>query len=166
MKVLIPGSFDPPTNGHIDVINRCSGIFTEVLVGVVINPSKKSMFSKEVRKTMLEEILINKTNVYVESFEGLLVDFAKERKVNAIVKGLRAMSDFDYEFQMAQLNSTLASFETIFIPSSPEYGYLSSSMVKEIHSYGGDVNSLVPKEVLNRMSNEWTKFKLWRNFKF
>ena len=166
MKVLIPGSFDPPTNGHIDVINRCSGIFTEVLVGVVINPSKKSMFSKEDRKTMLEEILINKTNVYVESFEGLLVDFAKEKKVNAIVKGLRAMSDFDYEFQMAQLNSTLASFETIFIPSSPEYGYLSSSMVKEIHSYGGDVSSLVPKEVLNRMSNEWTKFKLWRNFKY
>lgn len=166
MKVLIPGSFDPPTNGHIDVINRCSGIFTEVLVGVVINPSKKSMFSKEDRKTMLEEILINKTNVYVESFEGLLVDFAKEKKVNAIVKGLRAMSDFDYEFQMAQLNSTLASFETIFIPSSPEYGYLSSSMVKEIHTYGGDVSSLVPKEVLNRMSNEWTKFKLWRNFKY
>ena len=154
MKVLIPGSFDPPTNGHIDVINRCSGIFTEVLGGVVINPSKKSMFSKEDRKTMLEEILINKTNVYVESFEGLLVDFAKEKKVNAIVKGLRAMSDFDYEFQMAQLNSTLASFETIFIPSSPEYGYLSSSMVKEIHTYGGDVSSLVPKEVLNRMSNE------------
>lgn len=166
MKVLIPGSFDPPTNGHIDVINRCSGIFTEVLVGVVINPSKKSMFSKEDRKTMLEEILINKTNVYVESFEGLLVDFAKEKKVNAIVKGLRAMSDFDYEFQMAQLNSTLASFETIFIPSSPEYGYLSSSMVKEIHTYGGDVSSLVPKEVLNRMSNEWTKFKFWRNFKY
>ena len=166
MKVLIPGSFDPPTNGHIDVINRCSGIFTEVLVGVVINPSKKSMFSKEDRKTMLEEILINKTNVYVESFEGLLVDFAKEKKVNAIVKGLRAMSDFDYEFQMAQLNSTLASFETIFIPSSPEYGYLSSSMVKEIHTYGGDVSSLVPKEVLNRMNNEWTKFKLWRNFKY
>jgi len=103
---------------------------------------------------MLEEILINKTNVYVESFEGLLVDFAKEKKVNAIVKGLRAMSDFDYEFQMAQLNSTLASFETIFIPSSPEYGYLSSSMVKEIYTYGGDVSSLVPKEVLNRMSNE------------
>ena len=166
MKILIPGSFDPPTNGHIDVINRCSGIFTEVLVGVVINPSKKSMFSKEDRKTMLEEILINKTNVYVESFEGLLVDFAKEKKVNAIVKGLRAMSDFDYEFQMAQLNSTLASFETIFIPSSPEYGYLSSSMVKEIHTYGGDVSSLVPKEVLSRMSNEWTKFKLWRNFKY
>ncbi|MDA2969659.1 MAG: pantetheine-phosphate adenylyltransferase [Actinomycetota bacterium] len=154
MKVLIPGSFDPPTNGHIDVINRCSKIFNNVLVGVVINPSKKSLFSKEDRKLMLEEIFKKNSNVEIDSFEGLLVDFAEQKKVNAIVKGLRAITDFDYEFQMAQLNSTLASFETIFIPSSPEYGYLSSSMVKEIYSYGGDVSSLVPKEVLNRMKNE------------
>ena len=121
MKILIPGSFDPPTNGHIDVIKRCSKIFTEILVGVVVNPSKESLFSREERSS---------------------------------IKGLRAMTDFDYEFQMAQANSTLAGFETIFIPSSPEFGYLSSSMVKEIHSFGGDVSSLVPSEVLKRLNNE------------
>ena len=154
MKILIPGSFDPPTNGHIDVINRCADIFSDIVVGVVVNPSKDSLFSPEERSSILEEIYENKSNVKVESFEGLLVDFATSQSVDAIVKGLRAMTDFDYEFQMAQANSTLAGFETIFIPSSPEYGYLSSSMVKEIHSYGGDVSSLVPAEVLKSLTNE------------
>ena len=153
MKILIPGSFDPPTNGHIDVINRCSDIFSDIVVGVVVNPSKNSLFSPEERSSILDEIYTNKSNVKVESFEGLLVDFATSQSVDAIVKGLRAMTDFDYEFQMAQANSTLKGFETIFIPSSPEYGYLSSSMVKEIHSYGGDISSLVPKNVLEKMNN-------------
>lgn len=154
MKILIPGSFDPPTNGHIDVIKRCSKIFTEILVGVVVNPSKESLFSREERSSMLEEIFKDYKNIKVMSFEGLLVDFASKNSVDAIVKGLRAMTDFDYEFQMAQANSTLAGFETIFIPSSPEFGYLSSSMVKEINSFGGDVSSLVPSEVLKRLNNE------------
>tara|TARA_B100000700_G_scaffold241350_1_gene268544 strand:+ start:2102 stop:2566 length:465 start_codon:yes stop_codon:yes gene_type:complete len=153
MKILIPGSFDPPTNGHIDVINRCSEIFNEIIVGVVVNPSKESLFTPEERSEMLLEICKEKENVKVKSFEGLLVDFASSESVNAIVKGLRAMTDFDYEFQMAQANSTLKGYETIFIPSSPEYGYLSSSMVKEIHSYGGDIKSLVPEYVLERMNN-------------
>ncbi|MDA9607264.1 pantetheine-phosphate adenylyltransferase [Acidimicrobiaceae bacterium] len=154
MKILIPGSFDPPTNGHIDVINRCSKIFSEIIVGVVVNPSKDSLFTRNERSEMLENIFQEKENIKVESFEGLLVDFASKNSVDAIVKGLRAMTDFDYEFQMAQANSTLAGYETIFIPSSPEYGYLSSSMVKEIHSYGGDVSSLVPSEVLKSLKNE------------
>jgi pantetheine-phosphate adenylyltransferase len=154
MKILIPGSFDPPTNGHIDVINRCSKIFSEIIVGVVVNPSKDSLFTRNERSEMLENIFQEKENIKVESFEGLLVDFASKKSVDAIVKGLRAMTDFDYEFQMAQANSTLAGYETIFIPSSPEYGYLSSSMVKEIHSYGGDVSSLVPSEVLKSLKNE------------
>ncbi len=154
MKILIPGSFDPPTNGHIDVINRCSKIFSEIIVGVVVNPSKDSLFTRNERSEMLENIFQEKENITVESFEGLLVDFASKNSVDAIVKGLRAMTDFDYEFQMAQANSTLAGYETIFIPSSPEYGYLSSSMVKEIHSYGGDVSSLVPSEVLKSLKNE------------
>ena len=118
MKVLIPGSFDPPTNGHIDVINRCADIFLEIVVGVVVNPSKDSLFSPEERSSILEEIYEDKSNVKVESFEGLLVDFATTQSVDAIVKGLRAMTDFDYEFQMAQANSTLKGFETIFIPVS------------------------------------------------
>jgi len=153
MKVLIPGSFDPPTNGHIDVIKRCSKVFEEVLIGVVVKPSKKSLFTTEIRELMLNEIISDTPNVSTKTFEGLLVDFAKVNDVQAIVKGLRAMTDFDYEFQMAQMNSNLADFETIFIPASPEYGYVSSSMVKEINSYGGDVSKLVPANVLKRMND-------------
>ena len=153
MKVLIPGSFDPPTNGHIDVITRCLKVFDEVLVGVIVNPSKDSLFSTDIRSEMLTEIFNENKNITIKSFEGLLVDFAKENNVNAIVKGLRAMTDFDYEFQMAQMNFNLANFETIFVPASPEYGYVSSSLVKEIHSYGGDVNELVPGNVLKRLKD-------------
>jgi pantetheine-phosphate adenylyltransferase len=153
MKVLIPGSFDPPTNGHIDVITRCLKVFDEVLVGVIVNPSKESLFSTDIRSEMLTEIFNENKNITIKSFEGLLVDFAKENNVNAIVKGLRAMTDFDYEFQMAQMNFNLADFETIFVPASPEYGYVSSSLVKEIHSYGGDVNELVPGNVLKRLKD-------------
>jgi pantetheine-phosphate adenylyltransferase len=153
MKVLIPGSFDPPTNGHIDVITRCLKVFDEVLVGVIVNPSKDSLFSTDIRSEMLTEIFNENKNITIKSFEGLLVDFAKENNVKAIVKGLRAMTDFDYEFQMAQMNFNLADFETIFVPASPEYGYVSSSLVKEIHSYGGDVNELVPGNVLKRLKD-------------
>ena len=153
MKVLIPGSFDPPTNGHIEVIKRASNVFDEVFVGVVVNPQKDPMIEVAERKKMLSEILVDISNVNIESFEGLLVDFAKKMKINAIVKGLRAMTDFDYEFQMAQMNFNLADFETIFIPASPEYGYVSSSMVKEIYSYGGDVSALVPSVVVERLNN-------------
>ena len=102
---------------------------------------------------MLEEIFQDNKKITIKSFEGLLVDFAKKNSVNAIVKGLRAMTDFDYELQMAQMNFNLADFETVFIPSSPEYGYVSSSLVKEIHSYGGDVKELVPHNVLERLKN-------------
>ena len=157
MKILIPGSFDPPTNGHIDVITRCLKVFDEVLVGVIVNPSKESLFSTEVRSEMLNEVFSKNKNVTVKSFEGLLVDFAKDNNVNAIVKGLRAMTDFDYELQMAQMNFNLADFETIFIPTSPEYGYVSSSLVKEIHSYGGDVTELVPENVSKRLKDVWSR---------
>jgi len=153
MKVLIPGSFDPPTNGHIDVITRCLKVFDEVLVGVIVNPSKDSLFSTDTRSEMLHEVFSENKNITIKSFEGLLVDFAKQNKVNAIVKGLRAMTDFDYELQMAQMNFNLADFETIFIPTSPEYGYVSSSLVKEIHSYGGDVSELVPDNVSKRLKD-------------
>lgn len=158
MKVLIPGSFDPPTNGHIEVIKRASNVFDEVFVGVVVNPQKNPMFEVGEREKMLAEIFDGIKNIKVESFEGLLVDFAKEMKINAIVKGLRAMTDFDYEFQMAQMNFNLADFETIFIPASPEYGYVSSSMVKEIYSYGGDVSALVPSVVIERLNNGWWEY--------
>ena len=128
-------------------------VFDEVLVGVIVNPSKESLFSTEVRSERLNEVFSKNKNVTVKSFEGLLVDFAKDNNVNAIVKGLRAMTDFDYELQMAQMNFNLADFETIFIPTSPEYGYVSSSLVKEIHSYGGDVDELVPENVSKRLKD-------------
>ena len=128
-------------------------VFDEVLVGVIVNPSKESLFSTETRTKMLNEVFNENKNVTVKSFEGLLVDFAKENKVDAIVKGLRAMTDFDYELQMAQMNFNLADFETMFIPTSPEYGYVSSSLVKEIHSYGGDVTELVPENVSERLKD-------------
>ena len=131
----------------------CAVIIGFLGVLVVVNPQKKSMFDVNQRENMLIEILKDYKNVEIKSFEGLLVDFAKQMNVSAIVKGLRAMTDFDYEFQMAQMNFNLADFETIFITASPEYGYVSSSMVKEIFSYGGDVNALVPSIVVERLKD-------------
>ena len=154
---LYPGSFDPITNGHLDIIFRASKIVDTLIIGVAINEKKKHLFDMTERTNLInEQLSINKTklsNTKVIAFDGLLMNFAKKLNANIIIRGLRAVSDFDYEFQMAQANSTLKGFETIFIPSSPEYGYLSSSMVKEIHSYGGDIKSLVPDYVLERMNN-------------
>ena len=155
MKILIPGSFDPPTNGHIDVINRCSEIFNEIIVGVVVNPSKDSLFTPEERLKMLEEVCTNKQNVKVKSFEGLLVDFASSESVNAIVKGLRAMTDFDYEFQMAGMNARLANdIETIFLTASETHQFVASRFVKEIALLGGDISSFVPTNVKIAMKDK------------
>ena len=149
MKALIPGSFDPPTLGHLDIINRSIEIFHEILIGVVTNPSKKTLFSSEDRVEMLMNNLNSEkaTKVEVKSFDGLLVDFAKAENVDVIVKGVRAMTDFDYEFQMAQVNKDLDGLETLFVPAKPEYGYVSSSLVKEIFRLDGDVSSFVTKAV-------------------
>ncbi len=153
MKALIPGSFDPPTLGHLDIINRSIEIFHEILIGVVTNPSKKTLFSSEDRVEMLMNNLNSEktTKVEVKSFDGLLVDFAKAENVDVIVKGVRAMTDFDYEFQMAQVNKDLDGLETLFVPAKPEYGYVSSSLVKEIFRLDGDVSSFVTKGVLEKL---------------
>ena len=153
MKALIPGSFDPPTLGHLDIIQRSLDTFEHILIGVVTNPSKKAMFSTEDRVEMLtNNIQIHKsTKVEVKKFDGLLVDFAKKENVDVIVKGVRAMTDFDYEFQMAQVNKDLDGLETLFVPAKPEYGYVSSSLVKEIFRLDGDVSSFVPKGVLEKL---------------
>tara|TARA_B100001123_G_C15124941_1_gene952947 strand:- start:194 stop:658 length:465 start_codon:yes stop_codon:yes gene_type:complete len=153
MKILIPGSFDPPTYGHLDVIHRSLELFDDVIIGVISNPNKAPMFSAENRKQMIEDNINSKDLYSVEIFEGLLVDFARENEVQAIVKGVRAMTDFDYEFQMAQVNKTLDGLETLFVPAKPEYGYVSSSLVKEIHRLGGDVSSFVPSSVLDKLNN-------------
>jgi pantetheine-phosphate adenylyltransferase len=148
---VCPGSFDPVTNGHIDIVSRASALFDEVTVAVLINKSKKSMFTVEERIDMLTEVCAGFPNVTIEAFHGLLVDFCRERDIHAIVKGLRAVSDFDYELQMAQMNSSLAPVETVFVPTSPEYSFLASSLVKEVATFGGDVSPLVPPLVLERL---------------
>jgi pantetheine-phosphate adenylyltransferase len=151
-RAACPGSFDPVTNGHIDIIARASALFDEVVVAVGVNRSKKRLFSAEERIAMLTESCADYGNVRIDSFDGLLTDFCKEQQVVAIVKGLRAVSDFDYELQMAQMNSSLASVETVFVPTSPEYSFLASSLVKEVALFGGDVSKLVPAHVLERLT--------------
>jgi pantetheine-phosphate adenylyltransferase len=149
---LCPGSFDPVTNGHIDIIERSARHFEHVIVAVIRNPQKsQSLFTLEERQEMLYEVTSHLDNVRIEFFKGLLVDFAREQGADAIVKGLRAVSDFDYELQMAQMNQRLSDVDTFFLSTSPQYSFLSSSLVKEVARFGGDVSSMVPKSVLARL---------------
>ena len=153
-RVVCPGSFDPVTNGHLDVIERVSQIADEVVVAVLINKSKSGLFSTEERIDLLREATAELSNVTVEGFHGLLVDFCKARDIPVIVKGLRAVSDFDYELQMGQMNHSLAGVETLFMPTNPLYSFLSSSLVKDVAMYGGDVSGLVPEAVLRRLKDK------------
>ena len=149
-KAVCPGSFDPVTNGHLDVFVRAAALFDEVVVAVLINKTKSSLFTVDERIDMLREVVAPYPNVVVDSFHGLLVDYCRDHEIPAIVKGLRAVSDFDYELQMAQMNYRLAGVETMFVTTNPLYSYLSSSLVKEVATYGGDVSGLVPDSVLAR----------------
>lgn len=146
-SALVPGSFDPPTNGHLDVIERCVGIFDRVLVAVVRNPSKTPLFDADQRVALLRDCVARWDNVEVATFDGLLVDFAAQEEIDTIVKGLRAVTDFEYEIQMAQMNRHLSGIVTLFVATKPEYGYLSSSLVKQVSRLGGDVDKLVPDPV-------------------
>jgi len=150
MRAICPGSFDPVTNGHLDVFTRAARIAEEVTVAVLVNPKKAGMFSVEERMEILREVTADLPNVRIDSFHGLLVDYCREHGIEAIVKGLRAISDFDYELQMAQMNHRLAEVETLFVSTNPQYSYLSSSLIKEVARYGGDVSGLVPQAVLDR----------------
>lgn len=153
---LCPGSFDPPTNGHVDVIKRCLSIFDQVVVAIVANPYKSALFDSEERTSMLEELFKDEMDrLEIHAFSGLLVDFARERGVDVIVKGLRAVSDFEYELQMAQMNESLAAINTLFLPTNPEYGYLSSSLVKEVARLGGSVEGLVPPLVATALKERY-----------
>jgi len=152
---LVPGSFDPPTNGHLDVIERCTGIFDEVIVAVIKNPSKDPLFDEAERIAMLTELCSEWDTVRIGSFGGLLVDYAKQTGADVIVKGLRAMTDFDYEFQMSQMNRHLSGIVTLFVATKPEYGYLSSSLVKEVSRLGGAVDALVPASVAAAMKERY-----------
>ena len=151
-RAVCPGSFDPVTNGHIDIIARASGLFDEVVVAVGVNKSKNRLFEADERIDMLRQACAGYANVSVDGFSGLLTTFCTERGISAIVKGLRAVSDFDYELQMAQMNSSLTDVETVFVPTSPEYSFLASSLVKEVATFGGDVSGLVPGFVHERLT--------------
>ena len=151
-KAVCPGSFDPVTNGHLDIIARASKLYDEVTVGVLVNKTKNGLFTLDERMDMVRETTAGYGNVIVESFDGLLVDFAAARGIPVIVKGLRAVSDFDYELQMAQMNHSLAGIETLFLSTNPLYSFLSSSLVKEVATYGGDVSGLIPEIVLKRLT--------------
>jgi pantetheine-phosphate adenylyltransferase len=153
LTALCPGTFDPVTNGHLDIVRRASTCFDAVLVGVLENPAKEPLFALQDRVGMLEEALADLPNVRVEAFRGLLVDFAKARGAGAIVKGLRAVSDYEYEIQMAQMNHRLGEVETLFMPTSPRWSFLSSSLVKEVARFGGDVEGLVPDHVRKALAD-------------
>jgi pantetheine-phosphate adenylyltransferase len=143
-RAVCPGSFDPVTNGHLDIIGRSSRLFDEVIIGVLINQHKTGLFTIEERIEMLRAVTASYGNVRVESFRGLLVDFCKTQEAAVVVKGLRAVSDFDYELQMAQMNIGLSGVETLFMPTNPQHSFLSSSLVKEVAKWGGDISTYVP----------------------
>jgi pantetheine-phosphate adenylyltransferase len=150
-RAVCPGSFDPVTNGHVDVIMRAAALYDELVVAVLVNPGKAGLFSVEERMELLRDAVADLSNVTVDSFQGLLVDYCRSHEIPVIVKGLRAVSDFEYELQMAQMNRELAGVETLFVPTAPQVGHLSSSLVKQIATFGGDVSSLVPKAVNERL---------------
>ena len=146
-RAVCPGSFDPVTLGHLDIVERASKIYDEVVVAVLVNKKKSSLYTVEERMALLTEVTAGYGNVKVDSFYGLLVDYCKTHEIPVIVKGLRAISDFDYELQMAQMNHGLAGVETMFMTTNPLYSFLSSSLVKEVATFGGDVSGLVPELV-------------------
>lgn len=153
-KAVCPGSFDPITNGHLDVIERASGLFDEVVIAVLLNNSKTGLFTIEERIEMITESVQHLKNVKVDTWSGLLVDYCRAHNIAAIVKGLRAVSDFDYELQMAQMNLQLKGVDTLLMATKPAYSFLSSSLVREIARYGGDVSNLVPSRVLANLSRK------------
>lgn len=156
-KALIPGSFDPVTYGHLDIIERTAGHFESVLVATIRNPQKsQALFELQEREEMLAEATAHLPNVEISHFTGLLVEFAKANGATAIVKGLRAVSDFDYELQMAQMNSRLSGIDTVFIPTAPQHSFLSSSLVREVARFGGDVASMVPPSVASRLEAKFS----------
>jgi pantetheine-phosphate adenylyltransferase len=150
-RAVCPGSFDPVTNGHVDIVGRASRLFDEVIIGVLINQNKTGLFTIDERIEMLREVTKPYGNVRVESFRGLLVDFCRAQDAAVVIKGLRAVSDFDYELQMAQMNIGLSGVESLFMPTNPLYCFLSSSLVKEVAKWGGDVSPYVPDMVGERL---------------
>jgi pantetheine-phosphate adenylyltransferase len=158
VKALYPGTFDPPTNGHVDLIQRGAKIFDHLTVAILINPVKNPLFTVEERVVMLKEATRSLDNVSIATFDGLMVDFAKHVGASAVLRGIRAISDYEHEFQMALMNRRLApEIETVFLQPAGRYSFVSSRMVKEVVSFGGDVSGLVPANVLKRLRGRISK---------
>lgn len=160
-KAIYPGTFDPITNGHLDVIGRAAGLFDEVIIALAKNSSKHPLFSEKERinlcKQALAEYLPDHTHISVDAFDGLLVDYAREQKAVAIVRGLRVLSDFEYEFQMALMNRKLEDIPTVFLMPNEKYTYLNSTIIREIAKYGSDVSDFVPDCVAKKLKKKFTK---------
>ena len=166
MKAVYPGSFDPITNGHIDIIKRGLAIFDEVIVAIAKNSEKKPLFTVKERVKMIREIAKGPKGIRVDVFDGLLVDYVKSVGAKAVIRGLRAVSDFEYEFQMAITNRKLGKdVETIFLMSSEKYSYLSSRIVKEVSSYGGNITGMVPESVVKALGEKFMRKKLTQEIK-
>jgi pantetheine-phosphate adenylyltransferase len=155
-RAVCPGSFDPVTNGHLDIVGRASRLFDELVVAVLINQSKSGLFQLDERLDILAEVTKGYPNVRVEAFQGLLVDFCRTHDIGVIVKGVRVASDFDYELQMAQMNIGLSGVETLFMPTNPQYSFVSSSLIKDVAKWGGDVTPHVPDVVADRLRERFS----------
>lgn len=154
-RAIFPGSFDPLTNGHVDLILRGLDLFDEVIIGILCNPSKESLFSVTERTRLIESVLKKNKRVVVKSFSGLLVDFARKQNITTVIRGLRAISDFDYEAQMALTNRKLSDLETVFLMAREENSYVSSTVVKQVARYGGDVYKFVPPIVAKALKDKF-----------
>ncbi len=154
LAALCPGTFDPVTNGHLDIIGRAARCFDRLVVAVLENPDKEPVFSVDDRIGMLREATSGFSGVEVDSFSGLLVAYAAQRDIRVVVKGLRAVTDFDYELQMAQMNTKMAGVETFLMPTSPQWSFLSSTLIKQVVRFGGDVSGMVPPFVARRLEEK------------
>lgn len=159
IRAVFPGSFDPITNGHLDVIQRGQILFDDLIIAVGKSPVKNALFSPKERVEMIKEILAGTPRVSVEAFDGLMVDFARRKKADVILRGIRSLTDFQYEFRLAMTNRAVAGIETVFIMTSAEYGFTSSTLIREVASLGGDVSNLIPKVVNERLRERFLKLK-------
>jgi len=159
IRAVFPGSFDPITNGHLDVISRARVLFDELIVAVGTSPIKNALFTPDERVEMIKQILAGTPRVSVEAFDGLMVDFAKQKKADLILRGIRSLTDFHYEFRLAMTNRAVAGIETVFIMASAEYGFTSSTLIREVASLGGDVSNLIPDIVNEKLKERFPKLK-------
>ncbi len=160
VRAIFPGSFDPITNGHLDVINRSIKLFDELIVAVGRSPIKNQLFTPEERVEMIAELIADIPRVSVESFDGLTVEYAAEKEADVILRGLRSLTDVQYEFKLAMTNRAVAGIETVFVMTSEKYGFISSTLIREIASLGGNVSNLIPKSVCDRLQQRLNRLKI------